>query len=786
MLEADRAARRLPAMTSWSRHERGVVARYGEAAVSVSAVGPGTVRLRLAVDGVFAPRRSWAVTVPEEELPRPAFDVDESSGSVTVRTDELEVLLTPEGAVDVLDRRGRVVFGGCEGPSWEAGDGSKRWVASMPDARSYYGFGERTGLLEKRGRRFSCWTTDEWDNQGPATDRLYIAVPFFLFLDPDGHAGGLFLHNTFQTSFDLTDLEHRTLRVEATGGELDLYVFDGHEPGAVVTRFTELVGRAPLPPRWALGYHQSRWGYASAEQVLGVGRALRERRIPADAIHLDIDHFDRRRTLTWDLACFPDPAGLVEELGRLGLRTVCIVDPGVARVTDGSYPLYDDGHARRMFLREPGGEGELLAYLWPGLCAYPDFHRPVVRRWWGEQLREHVRIGVDGFLDDMNEPSMHDSPMDDPGTTIFEPPSTLRHGEPPEEVGHDEARNLYAYLENRAVYEFLREASPERRPFILSRSGFAGMQRYAGCWTGDVRSLWEHLEMVLAQVLNLGLSGIPVAGADIGGFYESCPPELLVRWMQLGVLMPVARNHNANDTTPQEPWAWGEEVESACRQAIELRYRLLPYLYSVFDEASRTGAPVLRPLFYHHAADPATHRLSDEALLGRDLLLAPVLRPGVTARAVYLPRGRWVELRTERPSRGPAWVMVDAPLYEPMPLFARAGSILPFGPLVQWHDERPLDPLTLHVFPDDDGLASGTLYEDDGVSFDYERGECCSTVFSCTTSGDGGLSLEARREGLLRPPPRTVEVIVHLPDGGRRALQVEDRESWTVRLDGFG
>jgi alpha-glucosidase len=565
------------------------------------------------------------------------------------------------------------------------------------------------------------------------------------------------------------------MQLDVDQGDVDYYVFFGPDPADVVELFTDLVGRMPLPPRWALGYHQSRWGYSTADAVRHVASELRRRRLPSDAIHLDIDHMDGFRTFTWHPERFPDPAGLIGELGQVGFKAVCIVNAGVKYEPDGDYAVYREGHERGMFLRrslEPGSE-EHLGYVWPGLCAFPDHVREDVRGWWGAQYLGDLEIGVAGFLNDMNEPAMHDLPVDAHGSDNTEPPGDLLHGTQEEPVTHAEARNVYAHLENRAAYECLRRARPDERPFLLTRSGYAGVQRFAGVWTGDPTSTWEHLEMSLAQILNLGLSGMAFAGADIGGFFESSSPELLVRWMQLGALTPLARNHSAKDTAAQEPWAWGEEVESACRRALELRYRLMPHLYTLLEETSRTGVPILRPLFFHDPRDEVARRLSDEALLGRDLLLAPVLRPGVAERAVYLPAGAWTDMRTGRRHDGSSWLLSSARLAEEIPLFARSGSIVPMGPVLQWTDERPLDPLTLAVFPGDEEIAEGALYEDDGRSFAYERGESCTTSFRLARG-----RLVARRAGDFAPPPRRVLIVVHR-DGEAIEHEIEqDADEW--------
>ena len=744
------------------------------------------MRVRLARDGRLAPRRSWAVARPDEAYPTVELEAVGRNGGVRVATGELVIDIQAEaGRVCVSDPAGRVILadGLTGGPAWQADSGRAWWTKHMPDDERYFGFGERTGLLDKRGRRYTCWTTDEWRHQAPSTDALYVAIPFFLGLSRAGRAYGVFLNNTFRTAFDLTAVQAAELRMAIEGGELDYYVLHGPQPARVLERFTGLVGRMPLPPRWALGYHQARWGYASADEVRHIVAEFRSRRIPLDAIHLDIDHLHGFRVFTWDPDRFPDPASLLADLRADGVRAVSIVDAGVK--AEPGYRVYDEGHQRGYFVRRSRAPDapEFLGHVWPGPCTFPDHARADVRAWWGDQYRADADLGVAGFLNDMNEPAMHDRPYDVPGSDNAEPPLDLPHGSPDEPATHAEVRNVYGLLEDRAAHEGLRRIRPDERPFLLTRAGYAGVQRYAGVWTGDVWSTWEHLEMSLAELLNLGLSGVAFAGADVGGFFGHCGPELLVRWTQLGAFYPFMRNNSAQGTARQEPWVWGERVEAACRRAIEWRYRLLPYLSTVVEEASRTGAPVLRPLLFQYPDDQRTHELADQALLGPDLLLAPVVRPGKTCREVYLPDGAWYDLRSGARHAGSDWLLADAPLEGDLPLFARGGSIIPCAPTVQWTDEQPLDPLILSVFPDEHASAEGELYEDDGHSLAYERGLSCRTRFSYVgpRAGRAGM-LSARREGPFAPPPRHVEVHLHGPDRVTSHLLGPDSSSWRTQL----
>ncbi|HEY8531406.1 MAG TPA: TIM-barrel domain-containing protein, partial [Limnochorda sp.] len=550
--------------------------------------------------------------------------------------------------------------------------------------------------------------------------------------------------------------------------------------GQVLERYTRLTGRMPLPPRWTLGYQQSRWGYLSQEQVEEVARTMRERRIPCDAIYLDIDYMDGFRVFTWDPKRFPDPAGLCRSLRRDGFRVVTIVDPGVKK--DPTNPLFQQGLKEGLYVETPAGR-PFTGQVWPGEVHFPDFLQERARRWWGDAHRVLLDAGVAGIWNDMNEPVIFDAR--DADRTF--PETTVHRTDKGEARLHREVHNLYGLLMGKATFEGLKRLRPDERPFIVTRSGFAGIQRYAAVWTGDNSSWWEHLAMSIPMLLNLGMSGVAFAGADVGGFAEDTTPELLVRWTQLGAFIPFFRNHSAKDTRRQEPWAFGPEVEALCRRAIELRYQLLPYLYTLFWEAHEGGTPIMRPLVWHAPDDPTAARIEDAFFLGADLLVAPVLHPGARERLVYLPQGEWVDFWTGTCYQGRAHQVVGAPL-DRIPLFVRAGAALPLGPAVQHTGERGWEALTLKIFP---GLSpsrwSGVLYEDDGISLAYERGVSCRRAIQVTATGSGLVLELGAPDGLYRPDRERVGVEVpFLPRHPRQVLLDGQEVPLAAALDGQG
>jgi alpha-glucosidase len=772
-------------LTGAARIPRGVAFTSGAARIEITALAPNVVRVRLAPDGVMLPRRPWAVDRPAEEWPETPLTLDERDEGFALDTGQVRVRVARRPLrVRFEDREGAVFAAddpvrGCGWRKGEpAGDTAKAvpprpvicWK-TLPDGEHYYGLGERTGLLDKRGVRYTNWTTDVW-NHGPSTDAMYHAIPFVLALRPAiGLAYGLYCNTTFRSVFDLGDTDPERYSLEADGGELDYYLLYGPTPAEVVRGYTALTGRMALPPRWALGYHQSRWSYASEHEVRAVAAGFRRHRIPADVIHLDIDYMDGFRDFTWNAQTFPHPGRLMADLRQQGFRVVPIVDPGIKN--EPGAPVYEAGVAHEHFLRD--AEGALChAQVWPGDCVFPDFTRAATRAWWGELHRGLLEAGASGIWNDMNEPAMHGGEI----------PLSAPAGDDTRPATFAEVRNVYALEEARATAQALRQIHPDERPFVLTRAGFAGIQRYSAMWTGDNTSTWEHLEMALPQLSNLGLSGMAFCGTDIGGFFGNATPELFARWIEMGALFPFARGHSHLDSRRHEPWAFGSEVTAIARRYLELRYRLLPYLYTLFEEAAATGAPLWRPLIYAYPTDPAVIALHDEILLGADLLLAPVYRPGVTVRQVYFPTGAWHDFWTGERFVGPRHALVLAPL-ETLPLYAREGSIIPSGPTMQYSDERLFEHLTLEVsvgektitgpvvveessevltldvyLGEETTAAEGQLYEDDGHTLAYQRGEYRRTRYRCER-GAAGSSITATVEGPYMPGPRRLSLRIH-------------------------
>ncbi len=628
-------------------------------------------------------------------------------------------------------------------PVFESVAGGRVVRVAVAPGTNLYGTGEVGGPLERTGRTVVCWNTDAYAYRADSPS-LYQSHPWVLGVRADGSAFGVLADTPGRLVLDCSD----GIAFRMQGPAFPVIVIERQSPDSVVMALADLTGHMPLPPKWALGYQQCRYSYAPDREVLRIARGFREHRIPCDVVWVDIDYMDGYRSFTFDPHGFPSPRTVNDSLHAAGFHSVWMIDPGIKQ--DPGYFVYDQGTRGDHWVKNRDGE-PFLGKVWPGTCVFPDFTREATRRWWAGLYRDFLAQGIDGVWNDMNEPAVFESPNKSM-------PETNRHDADPELGGpglHARYHNVYGMLMARGTREGILAARPEQRPFVLTRANHLGGQRYAAAWTGDNVADANHMAMSIPMVLNLGLSGQPFAGPDIGGYKGYGSPELYARWLGFGALLPFARSHTEKGVPAKEPWAFGTAVTATARRAIEARYRLLPYLYTVFREASVTGLPVARPLFFADPSDARLRTADDGFLLGRDLLVAADLELDRTLAPV-LPKGGWGEVRAfdrdETGRRDP-----DLPR-----CFQRPGSIVTLGPRVQHVDERSLDTLEVLVCLDDAGTAQGTLYEDAGDGHGHERGEYRLT------------RLTARVEqGRVRVVPRRIAGEWPLPERPIRVTVVE-------------
>ncbi len=713
--------------------------------VILTVLAPDLVRVRM-IAGT-TPRPDYSYAVVKSDWPPAKVEFAGDKELRLIRTPELEVRvqLSPL-RLAFYDRSDRLISKDADNLGMaREGDRVRCWK-SMPRDEHYFGLGEKGGPLDKRGHSYVMWNTDAygWD---ASTDPLYNDIPFFIGLR-QGQAYGIFFDNTYRSSFDMGAESPDNYSFGAEGGELNYYFFYGPSPKKVLSRYTELVGRMPLPARWAIAYHQCRYSYYPESRVRFIADNFRQRHIPCDALFLDIHYMDGYRVFTWDKTRFPDPPRMLADLRREGFRVVTIVDPGVK--VDPDYGVYQQGLAGDYFVKKPDGT-VFMGKVWPGVSAFPDYTNEKVRTWWGSLYKGLLNDGVAGIWNDMNEPS------------VFEVPSkTMNLDEVHDDNGlhspHAKIHNIYGLLMSESTRDGLLALRPNERPLVITRDTYAGGQRFAAVWTGDNSSTWDHLRISLPELMNMGLSGLTLVGADIGGFAVGATPELYTRWLEAGVFYPYCRTHTAYGNPNQEPWSYGNDIEDINRRSIELRYRLLPYLYNAFHDAAQTGLPVMRALLLDYPDDSAAVSQESEFLFGDDLLVAPVIMTGAMQREVYLPRGVWYNFWTDRRYAGPTSIVVDAPL-DRIPIFVRGGAIVPTQQVVEYTDQAPINPLTFEIYPD--GSSSRDYYEDDGRSFDYQRGVSLDQQLSVSQNEhDVSISISAR-EGSYHPPARSFVLKVH-------------------------
>lgn len=616
-------------------------------------------------------------------------------------------------------------------------------VKRMQGAEAFYGCGDKTGFLNKRGYEYVNWNTDDWLPHVDSMKALYKSIPFFITKLPYG-VFGIFFDNPYKSYMDFGKENSGYYFFGADNGILDYYFIYGETMAEVLRHYTALTGRMPRMPRWALGYHQSRWGYASQREIEEIGAKLRALQIPCDAIHMDIDYMDGYRVFTWDKRRFPEPEAYVENMHRNGFKLVTIVDPGVKR--DEQYKVYCEGAGQGHFAKEADTDSIYINEVWPGESAYPNFTEPRTRKWWGGLHQFSSSYGIDGIWNDMNEPASFRGPL----------PDDVRFSQNGVTLPHARVHNVYGHYMAEATYNGLKQLTG-KRPFVITRACYAGTQRYSVVWTGDNHSIWAHLQMAVPQLCNLGLSGMAFAGTDIGGFSADATAELLCRWIEMACFSPLCRNHSSKGTRRQEPWQFDEATVRIYRKFVTLRYRYLPYLYDTMLQCAESGMPMLRPLVLMYEQDENTWNCNDEFMVGDSLLVAPVLTQGSTCRSVYLPEGMWYDIShgTECAVKvkGGQNILAYAPL-DTCPMYVREGSILPVYPPMQYTDERPVDELVLEVYG---GEAEYIHTVDNGTDFAYKTQQA-ETVYRLVYR-NGALHTELVRDGWADGKYRNIRAV---------------------------
>ncbi|MDN5203626.1 glycoside hydrolase family 31 protein [Fulvivirgaceae bacterium BMA10] len=577
----------------------------------------------------------------------------------------------------------------------------------LQEGERFIGLGEKTGNLDRRGAGFVNWNTDNFAYP-LNSDPLYCSTPFYIGIH-NNLTYGIFFDNSNKSHFNFGASNDRFASFMAEDGDMDYYFIYHDNVADIIESYTYLTGRMDMPPMWSLGYQQCRYSYYPDQKIQNIAKTFRQKKIPADVIVLDIHYMDAYKIFTWHPENFPDPKKLIDELREMGFHVVLMCDPGIKK--EEGYTTYEDGLRNDVFLKYPD-DTYYTGEVWPGWCHFPDFTKAETRNWWGQALKAYTSLGIEGFWNDMNEIATWGQMM--PEHVMFDydgETATTKKG-----------RNVYGMQMARSTYEGAKEQLNGKRPFNLTRAGFSGIQRYAAVWTGDNVAEDEHMLLGVRLVNSFGITGVPFTGYDIGGFSGEASVDLFARWISLGSLSPFFRGHSMINSRDAEPWAFGEEVEEISRNYIQLRYRLMPYIYSVFHEATATGMPISRSLAIDYTHDQWIYdeRYQNQYLFGPNIFVAPVPSDQEFCK-IYLPEGEWYDFHSGKYFAGSQHVIVESPT-EKLPMFIRGGAIIPMQCDVGSLSEKTDGILTIHIYY---GRKSSHFeyYEDDGETFKYAEGE---------------------------------------------------------------
>ncbi|MDM8008046.1 MAG: glycoside hydrolase family 31 protein [Phycisphaerae bacterium] len=753
----------------------------GKARVQLTILTADLVRVQIAPQGAFKSNVSRAVV--KTDWPAAEFEVSETRDQVIIATSVMQLIVRKKPFVlECRDLSGKLIVGDDPKRRIRWDNGRTEVFKTTQPGEKYIGLGWRPQRLVRNGRKFVMRNRSSYE----PPETFNAEVPLWYGLRR-GRAYAIFFDDTSWGTIDVGASSRRYMSFRNLGGNLDYYIFAGPTMAGILDRFTELTGRPFMPPRWAVGYQQCRWSYTPQSQLLEIAGEFRRRKIPCDCLYLDIDYMPNGHALTFDPKTFPKPVALLRRLHGQGFRVIANISPLLVR----SDPKFGQALRRGLFLKTARGKVLIGRHFYwkefrgdkTGECAWLDFTRTAVREWWAHRHRAFLRTGVDGIWNDLNEPEEMGKDW----------PSDVKYGFDGRPVDHCRTSPQYSLIQAEMSCDILRKHRPRQRPYVISRGGYAGIQRCAALWTGDNKSGWVNdFKRNIPMGLSMSICGNPHNGHDIGGFFgqpkheDPIDPELYVRWMQAGVFNPFCRQHHDgfgnNPRMPRpftEPWRFGPEIEAICRRFIEMRYRLMPYLYTLFHNAHQTGEPVQRPTFWDFPQDPLTLRHDYDFMFGPFMLVSPVTRPGASTWDTYLPAGtQWINWWDESVYPGGRTVTTKTPL-DRLPIFVRAGAIIPTGPFSQYEGQQPLDTLTLDAYPSANP-SSFTLYEDDGISWDYLKGGYCKTHYQMRGTGDAFATGIGARQGSFVPTPRKYLLKIHRWPGSTLAPRLNGK-----RLPGY-
>lgn len=731
-------------VTNIDKTQRGVLLQVDNEKVAVDFIRSDIVRFKITQNGVFDEKPTFAVI--KEDFGPVRFGFIKTDKELTLSTEDMRVVINLEKFnYDIFRTDGSIIVKSVQGKSYMSlGD---LWAVTRfkTSGDSFLGFGEKTAYLNHNGQYLQMWNADMYSESydafrdpgvGPiegakeswfnlAHDPMYIDIPLYYHIPAgnDGKASASFIDNGYHLRYNLTVAD--TLSIVCDGGQMTEYFFAGPEIKTILSEYTELTGRMKAPPLWTIGHHQCRWYPYVEKDIKDLADNYRTKSIPNDVFWLDIDYMNGYRVFTWDNKKFPDPLRLSKEMNARGFQMVTIIDPGVKY--DPGYKVYDEGLQRNLFCKTVSGK-TFLCKVWPGLSAFPDFTRQEVRDWWAGWISSHtLGAGLGGIWIDMNEPAIEKAPREQ-----------MRFDRDGANWEHDRYHNQFGFLMAWGTEEGLRKARPGMRTFVLSRSGFAGIQRHSANWTGDNPITWGQFGVNIPMNCALGMCGQPFTGSDIRSGEDE---ELFIRWYQYAIFYPFCRNHSGD-----YPWTYGDKAEKQIKKSIDFRYSILPYIYSCFIKSSLTGEPIMRPMVFDFQKDLSLRNTSDQFMFGNNILVAPIIEKGALSRKVILPEGNWYLYGKPGAIAGGKTITADAPI-DVCPVYAREGSVIAsIAPIQTTTDYKPKEIILNVYIPAGDGEWKSVLYEDDGISEKYLEGERLTTEFTVKKTG-GKTILTAKVEG---------------------------------------
>jgi alpha-glucosidase len=730
---------------SWKKIPGGIEGKTTIAIFDIHAYSDNIIRVRVSKNEEL---NDFSYTLQDNKIPSFESAVITDKGNfIEIATSAIivEVEKSPSFRVTFKNKQGEVINEDFPGEGFGTtfiGDKVSVYK-KLQEGERFVGLGEVLGNLDKRGNGFTLNNTDTYKYGDPRLP-MYLNVPFFVGIHHK-LVYGLFFNNTYQTFFNFGLSTPEFSSINAEGGDADYFFMYDKSVAGILEHYTAITGRMPLPPLWSLGYHQSRCSYYPQENVKILAETFRRKQIPIDCIVLDADYLQDYEPFRVNKSRFPDLPGLAAGLKKMNIEITASVNPGIK--IDTTYFAHHDGLKKDVFVKYSDGS-LFVSDIAPNTNHFPDFTNPKAREWWIEKMKFLPENGIHGYWNDMNEPAVGGSYL----------PDNLLFDFDGRKANALEAKNVFGMQMARSSFESAMKFGEGRRPFILTRSGFAGVQRYSAVWSGDNTATDEFLLGGVLLNNQMGLSGIPFIGPDLGGYIGDGTKELFIKWMEVGVFSPYLRNHKGFFTTANEPWSYGEEAEAISKTYIGFRYRLMPYIYSAFYEASLSGMPVARSLCIDY---PFENKVYDnlyqyQFLFGDALMVVPVTSKE-KIKKTWLPAGEWYDIFTDELLVGDKEWLQEVPVYQ-IPVYVKASSIIPLQSRVQSTKDKPSDTLFIHIFNGKE-KNSWVYYEDAGDGFDYQNGHFCKRNIEFDPSQNQ--IIFGKQEGDFSSKFKKLKVILH-------------------------